>query len=225
MEMSLGCDNLLCDALGRAPSCRLVVWVRNESEETAMTASSVSSSSSNSLETMWRKYCQTEVVEKSSNPSFMRTTVFRESDGVDDKLCRIKVSAHDMRERFTSTTTLLGTATTSFQELKTKGPFSSIVSAAVARFHKRFGCFSGRLRLKLDSPNPEGRSAGFVSMTGWGFDPRVPSSTDSTPVHKPNSHNNMKSSESNQEIKRTDRCDRDATRQRSHSLPPSIRHR
>ena len=90
---------------------------------------------------------------------------------------------------------------------------------------QKFGCFSGRLRLKLDSPNPEGRSAGFVSMTGWGFDPRVPSSTDSTPVHKPNSHNNMKSSESNQEIKRTDRCDRDATRQRSHSLPPSIRHR
>ena len=122
MEMSLGCDNLLCDALGRAPSCRLVVWVRNESEEAAMTASSVSSSS-NSLETMWRKYCQTEVVKKSSNPSFMRTTVFRESDGVDDKLCRIKVSAHDMRERFTSTTTLLGTATTSFQELKTKGDF------------------------------------------------------------------------------------------------------
>ena len=27
--MCLSCDNLLCDALGRAPSCRLVIFVRN----------------------------------------------------------------------------------------------------------------------------------------------------------------------------------------------------
>ena len=29
MEMSISCDNLLCDALGRAPSCRVVVYLRN----------------------------------------------------------------------------------------------------------------------------------------------------------------------------------------------------
>ena len=29
MEMSISCDNLLCDALGRAPSCRIVVYWRN----------------------------------------------------------------------------------------------------------------------------------------------------------------------------------------------------
>ena len=29
MEMSISCDNLLCDALGRAPSCRVVVYWRN----------------------------------------------------------------------------------------------------------------------------------------------------------------------------------------------------
>jgi hypothetical protein len=29
MEMCISCDNLLCDALGRAPSCRVVVYWRN----------------------------------------------------------------------------------------------------------------------------------------------------------------------------------------------------
>ena len=82
---------------------------------------------------MWRKYCQTEVVEKSSNPTFMRTTVFRESDGVDDKLCRIKISAHDMRERFTCTTTLLGTATTTFQELRAKGECQTLTRPGFPR--------------------------------------------------------------------------------------------
>ena len=57
--MSLGCDNLLCDALGRAPSCRLVIWVRNETQRDETDGEVVA----NTLETMWRKYCQTEVVE------------------------------------------------------------------------------------------------------------------------------------------------------------------
>ena len=86
LEASLGCDNLLCDALGRAPSCRLVLWVRNEPRTSspdpggcpAAEADSISthtlSSCTTGLETMWRKYCQTEIVEKSSNPCYMRTT-------------------------------------------------------------------------------------------------------------------------------------------------------
>ena len=32
MEMSLSCDNLLCDALGRTPSCTLIIYVRNLNE-------------------------------------------------------------------------------------------------------------------------------------------------------------------------------------------------
>ena len=85
LEASLGCDNLLCDALGRAPSCRLVLWVRNEPRTSSpdpggcpAEADSISthtlSSCTTGLETMWRKYCQTEIVEKSSNPCYMRTT-------------------------------------------------------------------------------------------------------------------------------------------------------
>lgn len=47
LEISLSCDNLLCDALGRAPSARLVVHARNPPE------------------ILWRKLAQTEVAEVS----------------------------------------------------------------------------------------------------------------------------------------------------------------
>ena len=43
---------------------------------------------------------------------------------------------------------------------------------------------SGRIRLKLESPNPDGRTAGFVTLNAWSFDSKIPASTDSTPVHQ-----------------------------------------
>ena len=98
--------------------------------------------------------------QKSSNPVFMRTILF--SHLVADK-SDIKLEAYDMRERYTSTSTLLGTATTSISELK----------------------HGERIRLKLDSPNPDGRTAGFVTLTTWMFEAKIPASTDSTPVHRP----------------------------------------
>jgi hypothetical protein len=93
----------------------------------------------------------------------MRTIVFRESDGLNEA-SHIKVEAYDMRERYTSTCTLLGSATSSnMSDLK----------------------HSGRSRLKLESPNPDGRTAGFVTLNCWNFDDsRIPGSTDSTPVHR-----------------------------------------
>ena len=71
--------------------------------------------------------------------------------------------AYDMRERYTSTSTLLGTAQTNMAEQKN----------------------GERIRLKLESPNPDGRTAGFVTITSWIFDLKIPASTDSTPVHRP----------------------------------------
>ena len=68
-----------------------------------------------------------------------------------------------MRERYTSTSTLLGTAQTNMAEQKN----------------------GERIRLKLESPNPDGRTAGFVTITSWIFDLKIPASTDSTPVHRP----------------------------------------
>ena len=43
---------------------------------------------------------------------------------------------------------------------------------------------AGRIRLKLESPNPDGRTAGFVTLNAWSFDSKIPASTDSTPVHQ-----------------------------------------
>jgi hypothetical protein len=41
-----------------------------------------------------------------------------------------------------------------------------------------------RTRLKLSSPNPDGRTAGFVTLNTWVFDNiKIPGSTDSTPLH------------------------------------------
>ena len=45
LEVSLACDNLLCDAIGRAPSARIVIEVKNPPE------------------VLWRKLDQTETVE------------------------------------------------------------------------------------------------------------------------------------------------------------------
>ena len=59
--------------------------------------------------------------QRSSNPIFLRTTVFRESDGVDERQTEIKIAAYDLRERFTSTSTLLGTSTVFMDELKKAG--------------------------------------------------------------------------------------------------------
>ena len=36
---------------------------------------------------------------------------------------------------------------------------------------------SGRIRLKLESPNPDGRTAGFVTLNAWSFDSKIPAST------------------------------------------------
>ena len=45
LESALGCDNLLCDSLGRSPSTRLLIFTRNSSKAE------------------WQLYNRTEVVE------------------------------------------------------------------------------------------------------------------------------------------------------------------
>ena len=60
MEISLSCDNLLCDALGRPPSARVVVSVDG-----------------NGGGLRWTRFAQTEIAEKSSNPVYLRTIAVR----------------------------------------------------------------------------------------------------------------------------------------------------
>ena len=167
-EMSLSCDNLLCDALGRSPSAKIVISLRNSSN--------------------WSKLCQTEVSEKSSNPVFMRTILL--SANVTDKT-QIKLEAYDMREKYTSTKTLLGSALTTVHDLKNEA----------------------KMRLKLESPNPDGRTAGFVTLNAGFYDSKIPASTDSTPVHRPSPKADCT----------VDKKLNLKTHKRSHSLPSAIR--
>ena len=67
---------------------------------------------------------------------------------------------------------------------------------------------AARVRLKLESPNPESRGAGFVTVTAWTVEREAGASTRSTPSH------------SAQQEDRSDRSHR-----RSQSLPPALQHR
>ena len=139
----------------------------------------------------WSKLCQTEVSEKSSNPVFMRTILLSANlSGGGDKT-QIKLEAYDMREKYTSTKTLLGSSLTTLSDLKN----------------------SPKMRLKLESPNPDGRTAGFVTINATFYDSRIPASTDSTPVHRPSP--NLEDLTSSSEGR--------TRHKRSHSLPSAIR--
>lgn len=90
-EISLACDNLLCDGHGRPPNPTLGVDVYMPSAKT------------------WVQYGRTEVIEKSSNPGFLNTITFRSSDGlVNDS--RIRFTVFDVRERISHTAIPLGSA-------------------------------------------------------------------------------------------------------------------
>ena len=111
----------------------------------------------------------------------MRTIVF--GSGMNDKT-DIKMEAYDMRERYTSTKTLLGKIVYFFyykmkQKKKTCAInlfyIQNVIGTAKSSIQEIKQ--SGRIRLKLESPNPDGRTAGFVTLNAWSFDSKIPAST------------------------------------------------
>ncbi|XP_033210596.1 inositol polyphosphate-4-phosphatase type I A isoform X2 [Belonocnema kinseyi] len=90
-EVSLACDNLLCDGHGRPPNPVLEVDFQTSRSK------------------MWIKYARTEVVERSSNPGFLTTVSFRASDGLNMD-SRVRITAFDVRERVSQTATPIGSA-------------------------------------------------------------------------------------------------------------------
>uniref|UniRef100_T1IR47 PH domain-containing protein n=1 Tax=Strigamia maritima TaxID=126957 RepID=T1IR47_STRMM len=98
LEMSLSCDNLMCDGNGTAPNPMLIVGV--------MTAPEI----------QWSTYSQSEIIERSSNPCFLTTVGFRKNDKITPQT-RVKISVYDVRERLTLTTTLLGDSIFTIQQL------------------------------------------------------------------------------------------------------------
>jgi hypothetical protein len=65
----------------------------------------------------WVKYSRTEIVERSSNPGFLTTISFRESDGISTN-CRIRITAYDVRERVSQTATPIGSANVTFSAVQ-----------------------------------------------------------------------------------------------------------
>ncbi|KAF8784630.1 Inositol polyphosphate-4-phosphatase type I A like protein [Argiope bruennichi] len=88
MELSICCDNLMCDGDGQPPNPMVCVSV-------------------NTLPSVrWTRFAQTEIVEKSSNPCFFTTVTFVKGEVTE--VTRIKLSVYDVKERVTCTSTLLG---------------------------------------------------------------------------------------------------------------------
>lgn len=125
-EVSLCCDNLLCDGHGRPPRPVLVLHVYIPKED------------------VWLKYTNTEIVEKSSNPSFLKTVCFWPSDGLTSESC-IRITAYDVREKFSGLATPLGSA---------KLYISTLLN-----------CQQSRFRVQLLSCS--NTVAGFVTLTIW----------------------------------------------------------
>ncbi|XP_044014842.1 inositol polyphosphate-4-phosphatase type I A isoform X2 [Aphidius gifuensis] len=98
-EISLSCDNLLCDGHGRPPNPVLEIDVQLTNSKT------------------WIKYARTEVIESSSNPGFLITVSFRSSDGLNTN-SKIRITAYDVRERVSQTATPMGSAKIIFSSIQ-----------------------------------------------------------------------------------------------------------
>ncbi|KAF5286113.1 hypothetical protein FQA39_LY16396 [Lamprigera yunnana] len=90
-EVSLACDNLLCDGHGRPPNPTLLVDIYM------------------SVAKVWVQYGHTEIIERSSNPGFLSTISFRTSDGLTGD-SRVRFTAFDVRERVSQTALPIGSA-------------------------------------------------------------------------------------------------------------------
>ncbi|XP_014473967.1 PREDICTED: type I inositol 3,4-bisphosphate 4-phosphatase isoform X4 [Dinoponera quadriceps] len=138
-EISLACDNLLCDGHGRPPTPVLEIDVQSKSSKT------------------WIKYARTEVVERSSNPSFLTTVSFRASDGLTTET-KIRITAYDVRERVSQTATPIGSAIVTFSTVQD----------------------TPRLRIPLKSAKTT--TVGFLTINVWNLEAEDKgNSTESTP--------------------------------------------
>ncbi|GJQ70689.1 hypothetical protein Trydic_g624 [Trypoxylus dichotomus] len=146
-EVSLACDNLLCDGHGRPPNPTLVIDVYMPTAK------------------VWVQYARTEIIEKSSNPSFLSTVSFRASDGLTGE-SRIRFTVFDVRERVSHTAIPLGTA--------------CVLLSAIQD--------SSRLRIPLLSRAQS--TIGFLTLSAWSLEAEDRgSSTEHTPCRVP-SHTN-----------------------------------
>ncbi|KAF7283770.1 hypothetical protein GWI33_023017 [Rhynchophorus ferrugineus] len=147
-EISISCDNLLCDGHGRPPNPSMVVDVYMAAQK------------------LWVQYGKTEIIEKSSNPQFLRTVSFRSSDGLSGD-SRVRFTVFDVQERVSHTAIPLGS--------------SCVLLSAIQD--------STRLRIPLVSR--QNNTAGFITISAWSLEPEDRgSSTEHTPSRMPSLNTN-----------------------------------
>lgn len=142
-EISMSCDNLLCDGHGRPPNPSLAVDIYMPEQK------------------LWVQYGRTEIIEKSSNPQFLRTVSFRSSDGLSGE-SRVRFTVFDVQERVSHTAIPLGS--------------SCVLLSAIQD--------STRLRIPLMSR--QNTTAGFLTISAWSLEAEDRgSSTEHTPSRIP----------------------------------------
>uniref|UniRef100_A0A146L0V0 Type II inositol 3,4-bisphosphate 4-phosphatase n=1 Tax=Lygus hesperus TaxID=30085 RepID=A0A146L0V0_LYGHE len=145
-EVSLMCDNLLCDGHGRPPNPVIIAHVFIQSAS------------------VWLKYSNTEIIQRSSNPNFLNTISFRGSDGLNSE-SKIKFTAFDVRETVSQTATPLGCSTVTLGTLQE----------------------NDRLRIPLKGNNNV--TVGFLTITVWSLEREGSNpSTESTPLRAVQHH-------------------------------------
>lgn len=124
-ETALACDNLLCDGHGRPPNPSIVIHLTIARREG------------------WVKYGRTEVIEKNSNPQFMRTVLFRHGDGLVAADSQVRFTVYDVREKVSQTAVPLGSAEIALNAIKD----------------------TTRLRIPLRSSTNS--NSGFITISSW----------------------------------------------------------
>ncbi|GAB6021350.1 hypothetical protein CHUAL_003960 [Chamberlinius hualienensis] len=88
LELSLSCDNLVCDGDGLPPNPMIVARILKS-------------------DGLWSIFGKTEVIQRSSNPCFLTTVTIPLTD-VDSVISKTKLTVYDVRERLTATMSVIG---------------------------------------------------------------------------------------------------------------------
>lgn len=153
----------MCDGHGRSPNPAIVVSICIPKEN------------------VWINYANTEVIDDSSNPTFLRTIWLQCSDGLTED-CILRVSVYDVRECISGTAVKMGHCETTLYSLL------EVTSSGNNGQRIRLPILSLGIRSDFD------KIVGFVTMTICRPDKKIGHnmSTESTPCKSlmyNNSHN------------------------------------